>query len=82
MKFFFTCNTINYQRKQIEEEAGVFADEVVGLGAKVNKELETAGGSLTAVDDIGHVRSQDEWGPVPGHKKVTSKHLTKSIILN
>lgn len=39
-------------------------DEVICLTAQVDEQLEAAGGTLAAVDDIGHVRGQDEGRPV------------------
>lgn len=42
----------------------MFADQVVRLATQVNKQLEAAGGTLAAVDDIRHVRGQDERGAV------------------
>lgn len=59
----------DYQGEQVEEEAGVFADQVVGLAAQVHKQLEAAGGPLSAVDHIRHVRGQHERSTVPEHRK-------------
>lgn len=55
----------SHQRQQVEEQPGVLADEVVGLTTQVHKELETTGGPLASVDDVRHVRGQDEWSAVP-----------------
>lgn len=42
----------------------MLSDEVVCLTAQVDKQLEAAGGSLASVDDVRHVRGQDEGGSV------------------
>lgn len=55
-----------HQAQEVEEEVGVLANEVVGLAAKVNKIMEAAGGLVTPVDDIRHVRGEDKGGTVPG----------------
>lgn len=46
----------------------MFADEVVGLGAQVHKQLEATGGPLSPVDHVGHVRGKHEWSTVPGRR--------------
>lgn len=43
----------------------MLADEVVGLATQVYKQLETTGGALASVDDVRHVRGQNEWSSVP-----------------
>ena len=55
---------VSDQGQQVEEEARVLADQVVGLRAEVHKELEAAGGPLAPVDDVGHVGGQDKGGAV------------------
>ena len=55
----------SHQGQQVEEQSRVFADQVVGLTAQVHEQLEATGGTLAAVDDVGHVRGQDEGGAVP-----------------
>lgn len=59
----------SHQRQQVEEQPGVLADEVVGLTTQVHKQLEATGGPLTSVDDVRHVRGQDEWSAVPGGRR-------------
>lgn len=44
---------------------GVLADQVVGLAAQVDEVVEAAGGLVPTVDDVRHVRSEDERCPVP-----------------
>lgn len=55
---------------------GVLADQVVSLAAQVDEVVEAAGGLVPAVDDIRHVRGEDERGPVPapGQKGAESEH--------
>jgi len=71
------CVCVSHQGQQVEEEPGVLADEVVGLAAQVDEQLEAAGGTLAAVDDVRHVGGQDERGAVPdgeeGVKRVTQR---------
>lgn len=55
----------SHQPQQVEEEVGVFADQVVGLAAQVDEVVEAAGGLVPTVDDVRHVRSEDERCPVP-----------------
>lgn len=58
-------NIVSHQGQQVEEQSRVFADQVVRLTAQVHKELEATGGTLAAIDDVGHVRGQDEGSTVP-----------------
>lgn len=46
----------------------MLADEVVGLATQVYKQLETTGGTLASVDDVCHVRGQNERSSVPDGK--------------
>lgn len=62
------CVCLTHQWQKVEEQPRVLADEVVGLTAQVNKQLETTGGSLSSVDDVGHVWGQDERRSVPNGK--------------
>lgn len=55
----------SHQPQEVEEEVCVLADQVVGLAAQVDKVMEAAGGLVPPVDDIRHVRSEDERRPVP-----------------
>lgn len=59
---------LSNQGQQVEEKPGVLADEVVGLATQVYKQLETAGGTLASVDDVCHVRGQNERRSVPDGK--------------
>lgn len=63
------CSAVFYQRQQVEKEVGVFAYQVVGLRAEVNKKLEATSGSLASIDDVGHVGGQDERCTVPAEGK-------------
>ena len=47
----------------------MLADEVVGLATQVYKQLEATGGTLASVDDVRHVRGQDERSAVPDGKQ-------------
>lgn len=57
----------------------MFADEVVGLAAQVYKQLKTAGGTLASIDDIRHVRGQNEWSSVPDGKYSREKRFKISF---
>lgn len=58
-----------YQRQQVKEEVGVLSDQIVSLTAQVHEQLETAGGSLTTIDDVGHIGGQDKRCAVPEGEK-------------
>lgn len=47
----------------------MLADEVVGLTTQVYKQLEATGGTLASVDDVRHVRGQNERSAVPDGKE-------------
>lgn len=59
------CPPSPHQPQQVEEEVGVLADQVVGLAAQVDEVVEAAGGLVPPIDDVRHVRSEDERCPVP-----------------
>lgn len=65
-----------HQPQQVEEEVGVLADQVVGLAAQVDEVMEAAGGLVPPVDDIRHVRSEDERCPVPAPGREGQKMST------
>lgn len=67
-----------YQGQQVKEEAGMFADQIVSLRAQVHKELEAACGSLTPIDDIGHIRGKDKWCSIP----VGGKSKQRTILMS
>lgn len=61
----------------------MLADEVVGLATQVYKQLEATGGTLAAVDDVRHVRGQNERSAVPDGKRRREdfvKKLLKKIV--
>lgn len=47
----------------------MLADEIVGLATQVYEQLETAGGTLTSVDDVGHVGGQNKRSSVPDDER-------------
>lgn len=63
----------SHQPQQVEEEVGVLADQVVGLAAQVDKVVEAAGGLVPPIDDVRHVRSENERCPVPAPGKQGQK---------
>lgn len=42
----------------------VLPDQVVRLAAQVHKVVEATGRFVSSIDDIRHVRGEDEWGAV------------------
>lgn len=46
----------------------MLANEVVGLTTQVYEQLEATGRTLASIDDVCHVRGQNEGSPVPDGK--------------
>lgn len=77
------CSVLeHYQGQQVKEEAGVLADQIVCLTAQVHKELESACGSLTSIDDISHIGGQDKRCSVPEGEKSEQKYWATGLSLN
>lgn len=55
----------------------MLANEVVGLATQVYKQLEATGRTLASVDDVRHVRGQNEGSTVPGGKEGKDKRRFK-----
>lgn len=59
------CVSSTHKPKQVEEQVCVFSDQVVCLAAQVHKVVEATGRFVSSIDDIRHVRGEDEGGAVP-----------------
>lgn len=59
------CVCCTHQAQQVEEQVCVFPDQVVRLTAQIHKVVEAAGWFVSSVDDVRHVRGEDEGGAVP-----------------
>lgn len=59
-----------HQAQQVEEQVCVLPDQVVCLTAQINKVVETARWFVSSVDDISHVRGEDEGGAVSKNSSV------------
>lgn len=58
------CVSSTHQAEQVEKQVCVFSDQVVRLAAQVHKVVEATGRFVSSIDDICHVRGEDEGGAV------------------
>jgi hypothetical protein len=57
--------SVEHEHHQVDEEGRVVPDDVVSLAAHVHKLLEVAGGLISPINDVSHVRCEDKRNTIP-----------------